>query len=99
MPKVRILEEYCKGCQLCVLVCPKKTLALSSRVNKRGMQVVAVLESDGCTGCGSCVLMCPDAAIEISEETTDHPQTRAKPKSTLKFSFQSKGGAYGQAGE
>jgi len=51
-----------------VLACPKKTLALSSRINKRGMQVVAVVEGNGCSGCGSCALMCPDAAIEISED-------------------------------
>ena len=76
MAKVRILEEYCKGCQLCVLVCPKKLLALSNRVNKRGMQVVAVVESDGCRGCGNCVLMCPDAAIEITEEDTEDVAVR-----------------------
>lgn len=78
MAKVRILEEYCKGCELCVLVCPKKALALSNRVNKRGMQVVAVIESDGCTGCGSCALMCPDAAIEISEEKIEGATARTK---------------------
>lgn len=68
MPRVRILEEYCKGCELCVSVCPKQSLELSHRVNKRGLHVVCVVKAFACTGCGNCALMCPDAAIEIIDE-------------------------------
>ena len=64
MPKVRIIEEYCKGCGLCVEACRQEVLQLSNRVNKRGMCVACVV-NDGCTGCQNCVVMCPDAAIEI----------------------------------
>ena len=67
MVKVRILEQHCKGCELCVHVCGREALALSGRVNERGMTVVSVVKDD-CTGCQNCVVMCPDAAIEISEE-------------------------------
>lgn len=67
MPKVRILEEYCKGCELCVSACPRKLLTLSHRVNRRGLRVVAKL-GDECSGCCDCALMCPDAAIEILDE-------------------------------
>jgi 2-oxoglutarate ferredoxin oxidoreductase subunit delta len=68
MARVRILEEYCKGCELCVPVCPKKLLALSNRVNKHGVRVVCIVRSDGCTGCCNCAVMCPDAAIEVLSE-------------------------------
>ena len=70
MPRVRIIEEYCKGCQLCVDACKRGTLQLSRRVNARGLRVVAVV-NDRCTGCRSCVLMCPDAAIELLEDDAD----------------------------
>ena len=65
MIKVRILEEHCKGCELCVVVCPRKMLTLSNRYNSRGLRVVSAIKSDGCTGCCNCSTMCPDAAIEI----------------------------------
>ena len=66
MAKVTILEEYCKGCELCVAVCPQKMLTLSNRYNSRGLRVISATRSDGCTGCCNCTTMCPDAAIEIT---------------------------------
>ena len=77
MPRVRILEEYCKGCELCVAVCAKYSLELSHKVNKRGMRVVCVVKNE-CTGCGNCALMCPDAAIEIIEEESDEKSAATK---------------------
>jgi len=67
MPSVRIIEEYCKGCGLCVEACKRGVLRLSKRVNRRGLPVVCVLDVE-CTGCGNCTLMCPDAAIELRPE-------------------------------
>ena len=33
----QVNEEYCKGCGLCVVVCPKKILELSAeRTNSKG---------------------------------------------------------------
>ncbi len=66
MPIVRILEEYCKGCELCVGVCAKEVLIMSVKVNSRGVRVVEVRCEEACTGCMNCAVMCPDAAIEIS---------------------------------
>ncbi len=66
MPVIRILEEYCKGCGLCVSVCAKQNLEMSERVNDKGLRVVEVVDQERCTGCLNCALMCPDAAIEIS---------------------------------
>ena len=68
MPRVRILEQYCKGCGLCITVCRKRALTLSDGVNRRGIRVAVVREGVNCTGCLNCVLMCPDAAIEIINE-------------------------------
>jgi 2-oxoglutarate ferredoxin oxidoreductase subunit delta len=67
MPKVRVHAEYCKGCGLCLAVCPKKVLYLSSAVNRRGLRIAEVHEEIACSGCVFCANMCPDAAIEVEE--------------------------------
>lgn len=65
MPEVRVLEQFCKGCGLCVPVCPKDILTLSDSVDRRGIHVVRVNREVVCTGCRNCVTMCPDAALEV----------------------------------
>lgn len=67
MPSVRILEQFCKGCGLCVPACPKEILYLQETVNRRGVHVVAARAEIDCTGCANCATMCPDAALEIEE--------------------------------
>ncbi len=68
MIKITFLEERCKGCQLCISVCPKKIITLSARLNKKGYYVPLVQEPGKCTGCATCARMCPDIAIEIEKE-------------------------------
>jgi len=64
----RVDEQRCKGCMLCVGVCPKKILAPSEGVNKKGQKYVVVTDPDKCTGCGMCMIICPDCGIRIEEE-------------------------------
>ncbi|MDD4909064.1 MAG: 4Fe-4S dicluster domain-containing protein [Candidatus Omnitrophica bacterium] len=64
---VRIDREKCKGCGLCVVFCPAKSLKLSKALNKMGVRH-AVFGGGNCTGCRSCVLICPDACIEIDKD-------------------------------
>ena len=68
MIKIKFLEERCKGCQLCISVCPKKLITLSIRLNKKGYYIPCVQEPEKCTGCAVCARMCPDIAIEIEKE-------------------------------
>ncbi len=66
MAKVTVLEEVCKGCALCVDVCPQKVLRLSSdRYNGKGVHPAAVLDGEKCTGCAVCAVMCPDVALRV----------------------------------
>lgn len=61
---VTIDEERCKGCALCIEVCPPKVLSLSeTRYNSRGYSPIEVKE--GCTGCEMCYRMCPDLVFEV----------------------------------
>jgi 2-oxoglutarate ferredoxin oxidoreductase subunit delta len=71
MPIVKVNSNRCKGCQLCIRVCPKHLLGVAQILNELGLQPVEVVgDASQCAGCMSCVLMCPDAAIEISETSS-----------------------------
>ncbi len=61
-------SERCKGCELCIGVCPQKIIAVSEKVNKKGLRYVELVDAEKCTGCGLCFKMCPDCAIEIREQ-------------------------------
>ena len=65
MSRVAFIEERCKGCLLCTIVCPKQIIAPSPRFNQQGYKVVEVVEMDKCTGCTSCAMICPDNAIRV----------------------------------
>lgn len=57
-----INKKYCKGCGICVELCPKQVLALD--------EVGKVYEKNGaaCIQCGQCELRCPDFAIQVIRE-------------------------------
>jgi len=67
MSEVRILREYCKGCGLCVDICPVKCLRMSDDITSAGVRPAEVVETVDCTGCLQCHTVCPDAAIEVYE--------------------------------
>lgn len=61
--KIIIDTERCKGCGLCISVCPKNNIHVSEQSNKSGYFPA---ECDGdCTGCAVCAIMCPEAVIEV----------------------------------
>ena len=59
--------ERCKGCGLCVMVCPKKVLELSDQVNSLGYFPAFQARPEACILCAICCNMCPDVAISITE--------------------------------
>lgn len=64
MAKVQLNAKRCKGCFLCVSVCPTDALSPSGVLNAKGNETVKA-DTEKCVGCGSCYRMCPDCAIEI----------------------------------
>ena len=74
--RIEIDEERCKGCGLCVTVCPKKKIQISDRLNTKGYYPACFQEAKvrdknrrECTGCALCAVACPDVAIEVYRET------------------------------
>jgi 2-oxoglutarate ferredoxin oxidoreductase subunit delta len=59
-------ENRCKGCELCVDVCPVHILALDqSKVNTIGYHPSHCIAPEKCIACASCALMCPDVCISV----------------------------------
>jgi len=64
---IRILTQYCKGCELCVAACPNDVLEMSEALTEIGVRPARMKEGARCTGCTLCCQVCPDAAIEVLE--------------------------------
>ena len=65
MGKIAIATERCKGCHLCISVCPKQLLSVSAAYNQSGYAPVCIADMESCTGCGLCAEMCPDICITV----------------------------------
>lgn len=63
--RVRVLEHLCKGCGICVDVCPKGALTMSATLNSGGYFVAELAKPDVCTSCRICAMMCPDVALGV----------------------------------
>jgi len=63
--QVNVNENWCKGCRICVEVCPKDVFEMKDFVAK-------VKNNNLCTGCLLCELLCPDFAIVV------HPPAKKK---------------------
>jgi 2-oxoglutarate ferredoxin oxidoreductase subunit delta len=68
MNKVVIDRERCKGCGLCVKVCPKHILGFESDFNAKGYNPAVCSDESACLGCTMCAQTCPDIAIEVFTE-------------------------------
>ncbi len=72
---IEVDELYCKGCDLCVNVCPQEVISLDlDHLTSKGYHP-AYLSSEGCTGCAICAIICPEAALTIYREL---PARRAR---------------------
>ncbi len=75
--KVVIDAERCKGCGLCVAVCPPGVLALGD-LNAKGYSVAVLVDDEGCTSCTACALICPDAVITVMKPARDPAKARGR---------------------
>jgi len=62
-------QSLCKGCGLCVEVCPHQLIDFSDKLNIRGYFPAEFKGGEGnpqgCTGCTLCGIVCPEVAIEV----------------------------------
>jgi 2-oxoglutarate/2-oxoacid ferredoxin oxidoreductase subunit beta len=72
MARIEIDEARCKGCERCIVACPRDLIHFSRDLNDRGYDYV-VYDGDPslCTGCTLCAVACPDQGIEIWNHKDD----------------------------
>lgn len=65
---IKIDENVCKGCKVCIEACPKHCIVMGSEINKMGYQF-AKFKNPGCIGCGICFYVCPEpGAITVCKD-------------------------------
>lgn len=68
MAKVTFREDRCKGCGLCISVCPKKIIIENQeRINAKGYYPAEVVDMEKCIGCAFCATICPDCVIQVEK--------------------------------
>ena len=56
---LKLCEETCNGCGICIKVCPHEVFELSNRK-------AHIIRRDYCMECGACSLNCPVNAISVN---------------------------------
>jgi 2-oxoglutarate ferredoxin oxidoreductase subunit delta len=67
---IQVNDDWCKGCNLCIISCPRQALIFSERFNKRGIHPPELVDPNRCNNCRMCELVCPDFAITVVDEHT-----------------------------
>lgn len=68
MANVIIDDNRCKGCGLCIDVCPRQILQFDkSRLNAIGYHPISVTDMSKCIACAMCARMCPDVVFEVEK--------------------------------
>ncbi len=79
MPKIVIDEKFCKGCGICIELCPAQILKKAEKLSLMGAHPVVVSDESKCTACKICEIYCPDFAIYLitrEEGQNNDPEDR-----------------------
>ncbi len=70
MANIDIDKVCCKGCNICVEICPKGVFAKSRKRNSYGTNMPEAVNEKECIVCRMCERLCPDGAIDVVAEET-----------------------------
>ena len=68
---ITINNIFCKGCEICVEICPTEVLWMVTTPNRWEGALAEVKDIDACTGCILCEIQCPDFAIDVYNPKKD----------------------------
>ncbi len=63
--EIIIDDQFCKGCNLCIEVCPGKVFSKSNRRSRAGYSMPQAADWRKCSVCFLCEMTCPDLAITV----------------------------------
>ena len=66
--EIIIDDQFCKGCNLCVEVCPRKVFGPGGQRSRAGYSMPKALEPEKCSVCFLCEMTCPDLALTVVED-------------------------------
>ncbi len=66
--EICIDDQVCKGCFLCLEVCPNKVLGKGEKRSRGGYPMPQVMDLGKCLGCFLCEWTCPDLALTVVKE-------------------------------
>jgi 2-oxoglutarate ferredoxin oxidoreductase subunit delta len=74
--------KYCKACNICIYMCPKKCFSKGADLSEKGYFAAVVSAPENCFNhdregkliCELCVLSCPDQAISWHPEDEEGRQ-------------------------
>lgn len=61
MVDIRIAEEACRGCRMCLEICPTQVFEFDEEKSR-----ARIVAAQDCIACFSCAALCPSAAIALS---------------------------------
>ena len=63
--QVYLIPERCKGCNICVELCPQDVLQVSDQTNAKGYHLpeIVIGKERACVHCEFCSVVCPEFAI------------------------------------
>ncbi|MBM4240455.1 MAG: 4Fe-4S dicluster domain-containing protein [Euryarchaeota archaeon] len=65
---ITIDEKLCKGCNICIELCPRQVYEESKTIDSKGVLIPIPKYLEECRKCELCTLLCPDQAISVDEE-------------------------------
>jgi NAD-dependent dihydropyrimidine dehydrogenase PreA subunit len=82
MPTVKIEDKGCRGCTLCVDICPTKVFDFEEKT-----QLAIVARTVDCIGCFSCFYLCPSQCVAIEDVELNRPFHRVEKNVALVEKF------------
>ena len=67
--KLTLNKDFCVGCQICTLACPKEAIELVKQPKTSGMKVEHAtidIDLEKCNFCGICDILCPYGAVKVT---------------------------------